>query len=76
MKSNELPIRTLIINLQFLFYDFVNRPQKVKITKPSEMEKIKVALLGEGGVGKTSIAKRFSEDSFSSAYEPTIAVDY
>lgn len=40
------------------------------------MEKIKVALLGEGGVGKTSIAKRFSEDSFSSAYEPTIAVDY
>ena len=33
-------------------------------------------MLGDAGVGKTSILNRFIEDNFSANYEPTIAVDY
>ena len=36
----------------------------------------KIILLGDGAVGKTSIATRFSEDKFSQNYKQTIGVDF
>jgi len=36
----------------------------------------KVILLGDGAVGKTSIALRFSEDQFSQNYKQTVGVDF
>lgn len=36
----------------------------------------KVILLGDGAVGKTSIAMRFAEDQFSQAYKQTVGVDF
>jgi len=43
-----------------------------------EMEKVqfKVILLGDGAVGKTSIAMRFAEDQFSQTYKQTVGVDF
>lgn len=36
----------------------------------------KVILLGDGAVGKTSIATRFAEDKFSQNYKQTVGVDF
>lgn len=36
----------------------------------------KVILLGDGTVGKTSIATRFAEDDFSQSYKQTIGLDF
>lgn len=36
----------------------------------------KIILLGDGSVGKTSIASRFSENKFSQNYKQTIGVDF
>ena len=36
----------------------------------------KVVLLGDAQVGKTSLLKRFTEDTFSSEYLNTIGVDF
>ena len=36
----------------------------------------KVILLGDGAVGKTSIAMRFSDDQFSQTYKQTVGVDF
>ncbi|MDH5401306.1 MAG: GTP-binding protein, partial [Candidatus Heimdallarchaeota archaeon] len=38
--------------------------------------KIKVILLGDGAVGKTSIANRYTHDKFSSTYKPSLGVDF
>lgn len=37
---------------------------------------LKVALIGDGNVGKTSIARRYCEDSFSESRIMTIGVDF
>ena len=39
-------------------------------------KQFKVILLGDGTVGKTSIAKRFSSDIFAQTYKQTIGVDF
>lgn len=39
-------------------------------------KQFKVILLGDGTVGKTSIAKRFSADTFAQTYKQTIGVDF
>jgi len=36
----------------------------------------KIILLGDGAVGKTSIALRFAEDSFNQIYKQTVGVDF
>ena len=38
--------------------------------------KIKVILLGNGSVGKTSLANRFARDKFSETYKPSLGVDF
>lgn len=47
-----------------------------KPDKLPDVKKMKVILAGEGGAGKTSVAKRFVEDSFSKGYEATIGSDF
>jgi len=37
---------------------------------------IKILLLGESGVGKTSILLKYTENKFSKSYLPTIGIDY
>jgi small GTP-binding protein len=37
---------------------------------------IKILLLGESGVGKTSILLNYTENKFSKSYLPTIGIDY
>ena len=41
-----------------------------------EIEEIKLILLGESGVGKTSIIKRYLYDEFSEFYNPNISMNY
>jgi Ras-related protein Rab-28 len=36
----------------------------------------KIILLGDGAVGKTSIATRFAEENFSQNYKQTVGVDF
>ncbi len=38
--------------------------------------KIKVILLGNGSVGKTSLANRFARDKFTETYKPSLGVDF
>lgn len=37
---------------------------------------MKVIILGDGAVGKTSIAMRHTEDNFSNVYKQTIGLDF
>ena len=39
-------------------------------------KQFKIILLGDGAVGKTSIAKRFSDDQFNQIYKQTVGVDF
>ena len=41
-----------------------------------ENKQFKIILLGDGAVGKTSIALRFAEDQFSQSYKQTVGVDF
>lgn len=41
-----------------------------------ELKQFKVILLGDGAVGKTSIANRFSDGNFSQNYKQTVGVDF
>ena len=41
-----------------------------------DIEEIKLILLGESGVGKTSIIKRYLYDEFSEFYNPNISMNY
>lgn len=54
----------------------MHRPKKVSIPPPKEILRLKVAILGDGGVGKSSLADRFCNNSYEKTYVPTIAVDY
>eukprot|EP00640_Fibrocapsa_japonica_P000216 CAMPEP_0113944864 /NCGR_PEP_ID=MMETSP1339-20121228/37398_1 /TAXON_ID=94617 /ORGANISM="Fibrocapsa japonica" /LENGTH=237 /DNA_ID=CAMNT_0000950205 /DNA_START=97 /DNA_END=810 /DNA_ORIENTATION=+ /assembly_acc=CAM_ASM_000762 len=42
----------------------------------TEQMQFKVIILGDGAVGKTSIAMRFTDNSFSKAYKQTIGLDF
>ena len=41
-----------------------------------EVVQFKVILIGDGAVGKTSIAMRFSQDAFAQTYKQTVGVDF
>lgn len=41
-----------------------------------EVCQFKLILVGDGAVGKTSIAMRFSQDTFAQTYKQTVGVDF
>ncbi|KAG9389623.1 Ras-related protein Rab-28 [Carpediemonas membranifera] len=40
------------------------------------LQQFKVIILGDGSVGKTSVAQRFTGDNFAQAYKQTIGLDF
>ena len=44
--------------------------------KPSYDETVKILLIGESSVGKSSLLIRFAEDSFSPELLSTVGIDY
>ena len=55
----------------------VSRPsQKIKVEPPPEAQKMKVVVVGEQGVGKTSLCKQFAQGIFNSSEEKTIGSDF
>ena len=52
-----------------------NRSAEDSDDEPEQLQ-YKVILLGDGAVGKTSIAMRFTEDHFAKAYKQTIGLDF
>ncbi len=44
--------------------------------KPMKRIRVKIVLIGDGGVGKTSIAKRYLGESFEHEYKRTIGADF
>ena len=49
---------------------------KKAMSKPGQLERIKVISMGSGGCGKSCLIKRYCEDRFVSKYIATIGVDY
>lgn len=62
----------------------ISTKRREKASKPSEEEpadvkgaySLKVVVLGEPSVGKSSLIRRFSEDKFDVSYAPTIGTDF
>ena len=48
---------------------------ETKIQSKRSLLLFKVVVVGQGGVGKTSIARRFCEGKFSTSYHPTLGLD-
>jgi Ras-related protein Rab-28 len=40
------------------------------------IKQFKIILVGDGAVGKTSIATRYTDDNFSQNYKQTVGVDF
>jgi GTPase SAR1 family protein len=63
--------------LKFHYFTSSNqRPKKLNIPQPKDTQRFKVLVLGDVGVGKSSILERYCSDTFSNTYSATIAVDY
>lgn len=53
-----------------------SRPRSLSEDEEIISLQYKVIILGDGAVGKTSIAKRFAEDQFNQMYKQTVGVDF
>lgn len=54
----------------------LERPKKINVPQPKETKRYKVVVVGDAGVGKTSLVSRYCSDKFENEYRATIAVDY
>jgi DnaJ family protein C protein 27 len=54
----------------------MEKPKKINYKQPKEFLRIKICLLGEGGVGKSALCSKYCDDRFEPNYVPTVAVDY
>ena len=48
----------------------------IQSTEKIDQRQFKVILLGDGAVGKTSIAARFAHNEFAQSYKQTIGLDF
>jgi GTPase SAR1 family protein len=48
----------------------------VNLSRPTMSPQFKVIVLGDGAVGKTSLVRRFADDSFGGTYKQTIGLDF
>lgn len=46
------------------------------INMTSNLPRVKILILGEGGVGKTSLLSQFIDQEFKPTHMPTIGVEY
>ena len=49
---------------------------RIEVIKMKNMRKIQILTLGDGKVGKTSILKRYNDDTFTSHHLTTIGIDF
>ena len=49
---------------------------QLQSTEKIDQRQFKVILLGDGAVGKTSIAARFAHNEFAQSYKQTIGLDF
>eukprot|EP00742_Colponemidia_sp_Colp-10_P005638 GILJ01006026.1.p1 GENE.GILJ01006026.1~~GILJ01006026.1.p1 ORF type:complete len:198 (-),score=19.64 GILJ01006026.1:60-608(-) len=54
----------------------MERPSRPVQPVTKEISRLKIVVMGEGGVGKTSVLRRFVEDQFHSKYIATIGADF
>ena len=54
----------------------LEKPKKITVKQPKEFLRLKIGLFGDAAVGKTSIANRYTMNTFATSYNPTVAVDY
>lgn len=54
----------------------LSRPGKITPSPPPEVTKVKVALVGEQQVGKTSFCEVMTGKDFPTEHRPTIGSDY
>ncbi len=54
----------------------VERPGKIQPEAIVEPAKLKIVVVGEPSVGKTSICKRFTQGEFSETEEKTVGSDF
>ncbi|TYZ57572.1 hypothetical protein PybrP1_009187 [[Pythium] brassicae (nom. inval.)] len=52
------------------------QPQAVLSDKPAAVLRVKIISMGDSGVGKSCVIKRFCEEKFVSKYISTIGIDY
>jgi Ras-related protein Rab-8A len=48
----------------------------MSIKRPVPESKVKILMLGESGVGKSSILNRFTDDKFNPNFYTTLGVEY
>merc|ERR1711881_417042 len=54
----------------------MSESSRSELPQLAPLEKYKLAFLGDQGVGKTSIITRFMYDTFDTAYQATIGIDF
>lgn len=86
-KSNSREKKAPVKNIRQNSKSKSKNDSKISVEKPT-LDKIdsefifkdelrfKIVLVGDGGVGKTSIVRRYTKDQFFDEYDPTISVDF
>ena len=54
----------------------LDKPKKITVKQPKEFLRLKIGMFGDAAVGKTSIVTRYTTNTFTMSYNPTVAVDY
>ena len=78
MKQNSFPFKNVLKKQSKLDlpYEILSPDHELTLKEKLENVLIKVVLVGESAVGKTSLIKRLINDKFENRYFPTLAIDY